>query len=63
MKMSIPREKPSAFLSLQRRSQTCKLTKTLDGNIEESHLRGLPFDHGTKKFVETGSVLHRKVAG
>ena len=27
-----------------------KFSETLDENMEESHLRGLPFDHGIKNF-------------
>ena len=31
--------------------------------MEESHLHNLPFKHGIKSFIETGSELQRKGTG
>ena len=45
-KISTHQEKSGAVPDLWRRSQTFKLSKTLDAYMEECHLRGRPFARG-----------------
>ena len=54
------RKGPGHFL-IFRPSQTSNLTETLDSDVEESHLPGLPFHHGTRIDQGFWYMMHSQI--